>query len=204
VVRCEISDLSSHGALLRPSLPPGIEVRPGMPVSVDLHLAGTRSWLGQRGRVRRCDGPSAPLAIVFDAVTPEFEDLVEDEILDELDAAHTPRVLVVDRSLPRRRRLAAALRSAGALPLEASTPLEAIDMIEACHDHLAAAAISSTLTQTGGPELAQFLADSHAGIRIGVITQGPVPRPRPGDGIMVLDAGADGDCSDAVRQLLGR
>jgi CheY-like chemotaxis protein len=142
--------------------------------------------------------------VVFDGVSPEFEDLVEDEILDELDAARTPRVLVVDRSVPRRRRLAAALRRAGCRPLEASTPLEAIEIIEACHDHLRAAAISSTLTQTGGPELAQFLADSHAGIRIAVIAQGMVPAAARGSApvIVMRGAGGDGECDRAVRRLL--
>jgi CheY-like chemotaxis protein len=209
IVRCEITNLSARGALLRPSLAPGTTLAPGTVVSVDLHLIGSRSWIGQRGRVRRCAGRGAPLAIVFDQVSPEFEDLVEDEVLDELEAARSPRVLVVDRDDQRRGRAAAALRSAGCSPLEASTPLEAIELVEDCHDHLAAAAIAIDLTQTGGRELAQFLADTHPGIRVAILVpaRGRQPRPARGrrrDPIVVMDEQPEPDWSATVRQLLGR
>jgi CheY-like chemotaxis protein len=207
VVRCEITNLSVHGALLRPLLAPGTTLAPGTPVSVDLHPVGSRSWIGQRGQVRRCAGRGAPLAIAFDHVSPEFEDMVEDEVLDELEATRSPRVLVVDRDDQRRGRAAAALRSAGCSPLEASTPLAAIELVEASHDHLAAAAIAVDLTQTGGRELAQFLVDTHPGIRIAVLVPARGHRRqarRRRDPIVVMDEMPEPDWPATVRQLLGR
>jgi CheY-like chemotaxis protein len=209
VVRCEITNLSIHGALLRPSIALGTALAPGTVVSVDLHLVGSRSWIGQRGKVRRCAGRGAPLAITFERVSPEFEDMVEDEVLDELEAARSPRVLIVDRDDARRGRVAAALHAAGCSPLEASTPLAAIEMVEASHDHLAAAAIAVDLTQTGGRELAQFLADTHPGIRIAVLMPARRHRERPPrrrrrDPIVIMDGTPEPDWPATVRQLLGR
>ena len=184
---------------------PGADLTPGMEVSVDRHPVGGRDWIGQRGRVRRCAGRGAPLAVAFDHVSPEFEDLVEDEVLAELEALRTPRVLIVDRSVARRQPLVTALRRAGCCPLEASTPLEALGLIEASHDHLAAAVISGSLTQTGGRELAQFLLDTHPTIHVALVTEpGNGARSRDRGPIQVLDLGDDPDWAGMVDRLLER
>jgi len=197
VAHCEIENLSVGGALLHPLLEVPLEIEPGTPVTVDLHLAGTSSWVGQSGRVRWRDRGGS-LAIAFEEVSAEFEDEVEDEVLLDLEAVRSPRVLVVDRSPERRRRLAAALRRAGCLPLSASTPLEAIELIEESHEHLAGAAIADELTQTGGKELVQFLRETHPNVRIVIITDEPSLQPGIASG-----EPEDGGWSSIVLELAG-
>jgi len=184
VARCEIENLSVGGALLRPSLGTLVDLATGTQVVVDLHLAGTCGWYGQRGRVRRHDGGAGPFAIAFEGASPELEDLIEDEVLDELEATRSPRVLVVDIAPDRRRRLAIALRRAGACPLEADDPFEAIALMEQSHDHLSGAIIAESLGLAGGRELAQFLADTHRGIRLAVIADAPPHARRHDAGLL--------------------
>jgi hypothetical protein len=139
------------------------------PVAVELECAGA-GWVVQRGRVLRHRGRE--LVIRFDALAPEVEDLIEEEILGAVEAERSPRIVVVDGEEARRHRVADALRTRGFCALEAATPLEAIELVECSKNHVRAVALSSSLTQTQACELIEYLEDEHPEILIARIEEG--------------------------------
>jgi len=199
--RYHIENLSLGGARLRRAAgttPPPLPV--GAAVTVELGVDGT-GWVVQQGQILRSDRDA--LAIGFGPLTPEAEDLIEDEVLAAIEARRAPRVVVVDRSAPRRLRLAAALERGGLCALEASTPLEAIDLVERSRTHVAVAAIHETLTQTGGWELIAYLGDAHPQLKIAVIADDELAATRsPGRGVDAVIVTDRGDPAAAVRQLV--
>jgi hypothetical protein len=202
-VRCEIDNLSLGGVALRPIAPLGSELRElveGHGVAVELQVDGA-GWVLQRGQVQRCDGRA--VVIVFAEVSPELEDLIEDEVLAAVEAERSPRVVVVDRSEDRRRQVAAALHEVGCCPLEASTPLEAIELIEKSRTHVAAAAVAESLTQTGGQELVHFIHESHPEIKLALITEDALIETSDPDIDAVLCADGRTDLSGPVRRFVG-
>jgi CheY-like chemotaxis protein len=199
-VRCEIDNLSLGGVALRP-LTETPDLPEGTSVAVELQVDGA-SWVVQSGQVQR-RGTRA-LVITFAEVSPELEDLIEDEVLAAVEAERSPRVVVVDRSEDRRSRVAAALSEVGWCPLEASTPLEAIELIEQSRTHVSAAAIGRSLTQTGGHELVHFLHDSHPEIKLALITEDDsMESVERAEVDAVLCADGRTDLSGPVRRLVG-
>jgi len=196
---CDVENLSLGGVLLQAEAGASIELSIGMPVVIELHLVGpAASWLAGRGHVQRL--PSGErFAVAFDDLSAELEDVIEDEVLAAVEATARPRVVVVDRSDQRRRRLTAALRRAGCRPLAAATPLEAIALIEQSRTHAAAVIVAEQLTQTHGDELARFFAQLHPELRVAIIRE---PGSTEGhDGVVTLDD-ADCDHSGPVRELV--
>jgi hypothetical protein len=161
-VRCRVADIGLGGVrLVEPHHEP--DVRAGVEVTLELECAGA-GWVVQRGRVIRHE--NGQIAIVFDKLAPEVEDLIEDEVLGAVEAARTPRVVVVDPSPERRRAVAASVRENGCLPLEAATPLEAVSMVERSRNHVRVVMVAETLTQTQRDELLEFLAEAHPTIQV--------------------------------------
>ncbi len=166
-VRCAVIDLSLGGVrLLEPVRDePGLD--PGTEVTIELECSGA-GWVVQRGRIAR--HRLGELVVCFDALSPEVEDLIEDEVLGAVEAQKAPRVVVVDRAHARRRHVSDALRTAGSCVLEASTPLEAIALIERSRNHVCAVALSESLTQTQADEVRRFLQEEHPHVKVVVIT----------------------------------
>jgi CheY-like chemotaxis protein len=204
-LRCEIGNLSLGGALLHRA-GGSSELARGTTVGVELRVDGG-GWVRQSGRVLRDTGPIEPIAVAFGPLSPEVEDLIEDEVLAALEANRSPRVVVVDRSSARRRRLATALQHAGFCALEVSTPLEAIDVVERSRNHVAVAAIHESLTQTGGWELVKYLTDTHPRIKIALITDDELAESRlsvrRGEVDVLLCADGRSDLCEPVRRLVG-
>jgi len=199
-VRCEIDNLSLGGVMLRPVEEADTDLPEGCAVAVELQVDGA-SWLVQQGSVKR--RAERGVVIAFGEVSPELEDLIEDEVLAAVEAERSPRVVVVDRSRVRRRRVARALHEVGCCPLEASTPLEAIELIEQSRTHVAAAAVAEALTQTGGQELVHFLAETHPGLKIALITDGSqCDADDSGEVDAVLCADGRSDLSEPVRRFV--
>jgi hypothetical protein len=167
-VRCRVVDLGLGGVrLAEPYL--DSDVLAGVPVTLELECAGA-GWVVQCGRVVRHAG--GELAIVFDVLSPEVEDFIEDEVLGALEADLKPRVVVVDGSVPRREEVVDLLREAGCAPLEASTPLEAVALVERSRNHVCAVLLAETMSQTAAAELHDFLAESHPTIAVHRIDSG--------------------------------
>jgi len=202
-VRCEIDNLSLGGVMLRPVDEAGTDLAEGSTVAVELQVDGA-SWLVQQGSVQRRASNPQRVVIAFGEVSPELEDLIEDEVLAAVEAERAPRVVVVDRSRVRRRRVARALHQVGCCPLEASTPLEAIELIEQSRTHVAAAAVAEALTQTAGQELVHFLAETHPGLKIALITDGNSGTDTDDSGEVdaVLCADGRSDLSEPVRRFV--
>jgi hypothetical protein len=168
-LRGRISNLSLGGALI--DLAEGTEVEHDREVVVELEIGGS-GWIAQRGRIRRSTGRQ--LAIAFDAVGPEIEDVIEDEVVAAVEARKSPRVVVVDPREDRRHEVAEKLRAAGLSSMEAATPLEAIALVEHPRNHVAAVAMADTLTQTGPHELVDYLSESNPGIKLAMFADDPV------------------------------
>jgi hypothetical protein len=88
--------------------------------------------------------------------------------LDRLarDLPRRASVMVVDPSPERRRRLARRLRRRGVVTLEVPAPLDAVIALERDAAPVSAVVLGPTLTQTGPPELATFVAESHPAVRV--------------------------------------
>jgi hypothetical protein len=170
-----------------------------MPLWVELELRGR--WVAQHGRARRCD--IGEVAVEFDAVSPDLEDLIEDHVLAAVEARHSPRVVVLDGSPPRRRRVSEALRRAGCESIEASTPLEAINCVETSSRPVAAVAVAEQVARTHSDALVDYFSESNPHIKIAVIADGTGPRRKIPlcDVAVVCDDGNDDDGERLVEVL---
>jgi CheY-like chemotaxis protein len=166
VMRGRIVDLSLGGVRIRriDETTPCPAV--GSAAMVELEL-GTRGWIATDGRIVRC--ALDELVVQFAPLAAQVEDLIEDEVLNALEAAKRPRMIVVDPSAERRRRVSQKLRAAGCESYEAATPLEAIGLLEKPRHHIAGVAVAQHLTQTGGDEMCDFLAETNPGIKLALL-----------------------------------
>jgi CheY-like chemotaxis protein len=121
---------------------------------------------------------------------------------DALDTSRSPRILVVDRSAERRRRMVATVRRLGCRPLEATTPLEAIRVLER-HSCVTAAAVAEDLTQTEGHELVRFLSEAYVNLRLALVTHDDDLDAADDDDAFVRVSDRD-DFAGPMRRLLER
>ena len=170
-LRGELANLSLGGALVRCAPGPAPVPGRGMPLWVELELGGR--WVAQHARARRCD--IGEIAIEFDRVTPEVEDLIEDHVLAVVESQHAPRVVVLDPSAPRRRRISDALRRAGCDSFEAATPLEAIHRVETSPG-ISAVAVAENVARTASEELVDYFSESNPHLKIAVLADGTGPK----------------------------
>jgi len=135
----------------------------GTRVCVDARLDGAGRWLRLIGAVARVDtcGSGATLVIELVAVPPDFEDLVQDELLSELECTHVPQVLLVDSARGRRELVGDAFRAIGYHVIDVSSPLEAIAMIDQSRLHLSAVVIASTKLASHAGDLRRFLRETY-------------------------------------------
>jgi hypothetical protein len=170
-LRGKIVDLSLGGVRIRRTDDSAPCPAPGTPAMIELELGGS-GWIAQDGRIQRCELDE--IVITFGPLAAEVEDLIEDEVLAAVEATRRPRMIVVDPSAERRRRVADALRIAGCDSYEAATPLEAIDLMERPRNHIRGVAVAENLTQTGADELCDFFAESNPHIKLALIADGTV------------------------------
>lgn len=166
IMRGRIVDLSLGGVRIRRVDDTAPCPAVGSAAMVELEL-GTRGWIAQDGRIARC--MLDELVVQFAPLAAEVEDLIEDEVLAAIEAAKRPRMIVVDPSAERRRRVSQKLRAAGCESYEAATPLEAIGLLERPRHHIAGVAVAERLTQTGGDEMCDFLAETNPGIKLALL-----------------------------------
>ena len=135
----------------------------GAPVRLDVRLDGRGRWLHLIGSVVRIDARGSGSALVIEllAVPPDFEDLVQAELLSALECAQVPRVLLVDGARRRRGLVAAAFRAVGFHVIEVSSPLEAIAEIDQSRLHLWAVVIADTELASHADELRKFLGETY-------------------------------------------
>lgn len=84
----------------------------GVHVRLDVRLDGLGRWLDLIGSVVRVDarGSSAALVIELLAVPPDFEDVVQDELLSALECAQLPRIAMqIDNLVDMREQLGSAV-----------------------------------------------------------------------------------------------
>ena len=146
----------------------------GAPVRLDVRLDGAGRWLHLSGSVARVEacGSGAALVIELLVVPPDFEDLVQDELLSALECAHVPRVLLVDGARGRRELVAAAFRAIGYHVIEVSSPLEAIVEIDQSRLHLWAVVIADTKLASQADDLRAFLGETHPEVPLIDVGQG--------------------------------
>jgi len=135
----------------------------GAHVSLDVRLDGLGRWLHMIGSVARVDarGSGAALVIELLVVPPDFEDLVQDELLSGLECVQLPRLLLVDHVHERRELVAAAFRATGFLVIEVGSPLEAIAEIDQSRLHLWGVVIADTKLAAHADHLRRFLGEMY-------------------------------------------
>jgi hypothetical protein len=167
-LRGRIVDLSLGGVRVRRIDENAPSPAPGTAAKIELELGGN-GWVAQDGHIQRCD--LGEIVIAFGPLAPEVEDLIEDEVLAAIEATRRPRMIVVDPSADRRRRVADKLREAGCESYEAATPLEAIDLLERPRSHISGVAMAERLTQTGTEEFCDFVAETNPNIKLALIAE---------------------------------
>lgn len=199
-LRGELANVSLGGALVRCAPGPAPVPARGMPLWVELELGGR--WISQHARAWRCD--IGEIALQFEHVAAEVEDLIEDHVLSAVEAEHTPRVVVLDSSAPRRRRISEALRRAGCESFEASTPLEAIHRVETSPG-ISAVAVSEHVSHSASEELVDYFSESNPHIKIAVLADGTGPKRKIPlcDVALVCDGDGALDDDDALTRVLG-
>jgi CheY-like chemotaxis protein len=163
--RARIIDLAIGGLSLLVD-DPAVVPEVGARVRLDVRFDGLGRWLRLIGSVVRVDARGSGVALVIElrVVPPDFEDLVQDELLSELECAQRPRILLVDGAGRRRDLVAAALRATGCYVIEVSSPLEAIAEIDQSRLHLLAVVIADTKLASHADELRRFLGEAYPGV----------------------------------------
>jgi hypothetical protein len=153
--RGHIENLSLGGVLVRmradrPEAPAGPEW-----CDVELRLSPLEKVI-LVGEVVRTEARRGELwiAIRFDGVSPDHEDVIEDRVVDALESGRPRPVLVVDGVEERRTGLAAALRDRRMTPLTPRTPLEMIDLLSHPERKIAVCVISPHFGDLRGREIA--------------------------------------------------
>jgi CheY-like chemotaxis protein len=146
----------------------------GTCVWIELRLDGQGSWLHMSGSVMRVDarGSANALVIKLLVVPPEFEDLVQDELLSALECAQQPRVLIVDAYRARRELVVAAFRATGCHVIEVSLTREAITEIDQSRLHLWAVVIADTGLASRADELRRFLGETYPSVPLIIVGEG--------------------------------
>jgi CheY-like chemotaxis protein len=171
VARCDIVNISIGGVLLRATESAGLHF--GHPVIVELHLDATDTeWIHLRGHVQRIDDGGA-FGVSFHHVSPQFEDIMGDEVLAALECDRRPHVLLIDLSPTRRGSVAAALRDAGCIVVEALTPLDAIAAVEQSRSHIEMALVGDEWTGSSKGALTAYLRHVHPEIELVTIADRP-------------------------------
>lgn len=145
----------------------------GSTVRLDVRLDGLGRWLHLIGSVMRVDARGSAVALVIEllAIPPDFEDLVQDELLSALECSQVPRILLVDVEFGRRELVAAAFRATGCDVIQASSPLEAISEIDQSPVHLRAVVIADTVIASHADHLRTFLRETYPGVPLIVVGQ---------------------------------
>jgi CheY-like chemotaxis protein len=135
----------------------------GTCVRIELRLDGQGRWLHLTGSVLRVDPRGAANALVIKllAAPPEFEDLIQNELVSALECARQPHVLVVDADPARRATVVSAFRATGCRVIAVSSPLEALSAIDQSALHLWAVAIADTELTSRADELRRFLNEAY-------------------------------------------
>jgi hypothetical protein len=199
-VRCDVENLSRTGGLFVLAAHCSVPVAVGTIVTVTLDVPDRAVRLV--GLVVRGDEAGTRIAIAFDALTGDVAAVLDQHVDGALDAARVPRVVIVDPLPAERGRVAEAVRHAGCDPVEASTPLEAIDAIQRPENRVAAAAIRDSLTQTGGDELATYLAENHPSMPVAILAESPTEATTRAGQREVPVLPVDGDLTGPVRDLV--
>lgn len=152
----------------------------GAQVRLDVRLDGLGCWLHLIGSVVRVEARGSAAAVVIEllVVPPEFEDVVQDELLSALECTHLPRILLVDVARGRRELVATAFRAMGYHVIEVSSPLEAIMEIDQSRLHLWAVVIGDTEIASSADELRTFVGETYPQVPLIVVGDG-VPTRDP-------------------------
>lgn len=147
----------------------------GARVHLDARLDGIGHWLHLIGSVVRVNRRRSGTVLVIEllVVPPDFEDLVQSELLCALECARVPWILLVDGERARRELVAGAFRAMGCHVIEVSSPLEAIAEIDQSRLHLWAAVIADSKLASQAEELRNFLAETYPGVPLIDVGQRP-------------------------------
>ena len=140
-------------------------------VRLEVRFDGHGRWLRLTGFVVRSDvrGTASAVVIRLRDAPPDFEDLVQDEILFALECALRRHVLLVDPARGRRELVAAAFRAVGCVVIEVSSPLEAIAAIDQSQLHLWGVVIGDTEIASRADELREFLSVTYPHVPLIVV-----------------------------------
>jgi len=164
VTRGRIADLALGGVRVVVDPIAATWLCSGTHVRIDLRIHGVGDWLRLLGRVGRVDVRASAIVIELYVAPPEFEDLVQDQLLAAIECAQTPHVVLVDADRRRRDQVAEAFRVIGCHVVETSSSLEAISALGESQLHPWAVVVADTDVYPRADELRRFLGEAYPGV----------------------------------------
>ncbi len=158
-----IHNLSLSGALVGVHEP--LDEQDALTVELRLPTAARFTLRGHAVRVdRRDDSPR--MAVVFERVSADAEDAIEDAVVNALTATRAHCVMIVDAIEERRIDVAEAMRARDLTPLAPRTPLEVIDLLGDPTNQIDVCAVSARFAGLAGGDLTSFLKEAFPWVRI--------------------------------------
>jgi hypothetical protein len=180
VGRFTVQNLSAGGALLTGAR----DVRATGPLRLLLELpSGERLAVGAHVRRRARVGDLVALAVAFRHLSQSSEDRIQDAVLEVIDGAHRaehPAVVIVDASEAARLELAARLSEMGCRVIPCAAPLTALQLLEDPEERVRAVVVRDAPGASPGPELLEWLAETHEGVRPILLVEDPASDPAVG------------------------
>ncbi|HJL14706.1 MAG TPA: PilZ domain-containing protein [Sandaracinaceae bacterium LLY-WYZ-13_1] len=177
VGRFTVQNLSAGGALLTGAK----DVHRTGPLRLLLELpSGEPLAVGAHVRRRAQIGNLVALAVAFRHLSQASEDRIQDAVLEVLDGRYRtehPAVVVVDASEAARLELASRLHEMGFRVIPCAAPLTALQRLQDPEEQVRAVVVRDAPGARPGPELLEWLAETHEAVRPILVVEDPASDP---------------------------
>jgi hypothetical protein len=166
-LRARIVDISVGGMLVQLARLTGLEAWLDRAVAVDIRIDGhARRWLTAIGRIRRLEINTCRMAVHFDTVPTELQDLLAAETIASNDRDLQPHVILIHKTAELREGIARSFRAAGCSVMEVSSTLEALVQLGRSRYAPELIVLGDAMPEHLAEELRDFLMDEHPGARV--------------------------------------
>lgn len=173
-LRARIVDIAAGGVLVQTPHATSLAPWRDRAVSVDIRLDGrTGHWLTAIGRVCRLEPATGQIAVRFETVPTELQDLLESEVTAFDDGTEQQHVILVRGPSDRDDSIAQLFRAAGCHVDEVSSTRDALTRLGKSRYAPELIVLDDALPEQLAEELRDYLCDGHPGARVAVMGSEP-------------------------------
>jgi len=159
VLRGRVHDVAAGGINIQADVPLGTAHLRGGCVRIDLRFdRGSARRFVLDGRVLRVAIATRNIVVAFDAVPCDYEEYIQDELLDTVQRDRLPHMILVDTDPSRRGTIAGTFRIAGCQVSEVGTPLDAIARLDQFEHEPELIAISDEFPEAVAENLRDYIS----------------------------------------------